>query len=592
MARPMGDIRPPGVYVSHIEATSRGITLADTRVTGFVGLTAKGPLDTPTRISSWDEFVEVYGNVDIGYLASAVEGFFLNGGTTCYVVRVAHRAHGDTKAGPEHAHAAEIVAKDAWDKPTLKVRARSEGRWGNSVWARFAHNTGAKGLLTADLEVGSGEATVSVTRGFERGSLVRIYDRNNSDYVVLTEVGDRIIKWGTGTPVNRRYRAAGPTYLEVVELELHVALRDRRETFRGLQIHPTSRRYVVRVLAEESRLVSIEDLGSRSPWPHNLPRSEASAKLTGGRDGSDTVMPEDLIGHDHGPGDRTGLQSLGPIEEVALLCIPDAMLFPIRKPGPEGELAAQRVHDAMINMCENQKDRFAILDCPLTRDIEVVRRWRRRTDTSYAAYYWPWLGIIEPDGKIAKCPASGHMAGMYARFETDTGVHRAPANEPIKGIVDLSVPITEDDQGLLNSEAVNCFRMSRGIRPWGARTASSDYDWRFVNVRRLFIMLRRALEESTRWVVFEPNTPNTWDSLRSRVKSFLEKLYEKGMFSGGSPDESFYVKCDNETNPAESREAGLLVVEVGVAPAVPAEFIVIRVTQKLGEEGHPAPDKL
>jgi uncharacterized protein len=592
MARPMGDIRPPGVYVSHIEAASRSITLADTRVAGFVGLTSRGPLDKPLRISSWDEFAEVYGNVDIGYLANAVEGFFLNGGTTCYVVRIAHRARGEEKPGPEHAYAAEIVAKDAWDKPSLTVRARSEGRWGNNIWMRFAHSTGAKALLTSDLEVGVGEAVVSVTRGFERGALVRVYDRHNQDYVVLSEVGDRMIRWGSSTPINRRYRAAGPTYLEVVELEIHVALRDRRETFRSLQMHPTSRRYICRVLEEESRLVHVQDLGSRSPWPHNMPRSEASVKLAHGRDGSDTITPEDLIGHDSGPGDRAGLLALGPIDEVAMLSVPDAMLFPVRKPGPEGDLAAQRVHDQMIAMCELQKDRFAILDCPLTRDIEVVRRWRRRTDTSYAAYYWPWVGIVEQDGQLVRCPPSGHMAGMYARTETETGVHRAPANEPLKGIVNLSVPITEDDQGLLNSEAVNCFRISRGVRPWGARTASSDPSWKFVNVRRLFIMLRRALEESTRWVVFEPNTPNTWDSLRSRVKSFLEKLYEKGMFSGGSPDDSFYVKCDAETNPPELRDSGLLVVEVGVAPAIPAEFIVIRVTQKLGEDGHPAPEKM
>jgi hypothetical protein len=161
---------------------------------------------------------------------------------------VAHRARGeDAVPGPEHASFAERVVKDAWDKPTLRVRARSEGRWGNNIWVRFEQSTGAKALLTADLEVGSGEAQVNVTRGFERGALVRVYDRNSSDYIVLTEIGDRQIKWASATPVNRRYRAAGPTYLEVIEVEVHAALRDRRETFRGLQLHNTSRRYVSKV---------------------------------------------------------------------------------------------------------------------------------------------------------------------------------------------------------------------------------------------------------------------------------------------------------------------------------------------------------
>jgi hypothetical protein len=559
--------------------------MADTRITGFVGMAAKGPLDTPRRISSWDEFVDVYSSSDIAHLSNSVEGFFLNGGHTCYVVRVAHRPRAGTQAGPEHAYASERISKDGWDKPTLRVRAKSEGRWGNNIWVRFAQSTGAKSLLTRDLEVGSGEALVSATRGFERGALVRIYDRQNSDYVVLTEVDDRTIRWGTSTPVNRKYRAAGPTYFEVVELELHVALRDRREVFRGLQLHPTSRRYVGRIVEQESRLVAVDDLGSKSPWPHILPVAEAAAKLTNGRDGSDTLTPEDMIGYDNGPGDRAGLMSLAALDEVAILCCPDAMVFPTRKPGPEGDLGAQRVHDAMINMCENQKDRFAVLDIPMTRDIETVRRWRRRTDTSYAAYYWPWVGIVEDDGRVVKVPPCGHMAGLYARCETETGVHRAPANEPLKGVVDLSLPLTEDDQGLLNSDSINCFRLSRGIRPWGARTSASDSSWRFVNVRRLFIMLRRALEEGSRWVVFEPNTPNTWDSVRSSVKGFLETLYGRGMFAGGSPDDSFYVKCDAETNPQEVREQGMMVIEVGVAPAVPAEFIVIRVTQKLGDEG-------
>jgi len=176
------------------------------------------------------------------------------------------------------------------------------------------------------------------------------------------------------------------------------------------------------------------------------------------------------------------------------------------------------------------------------------------------------------------------MAGLFARCNTETGVHRAPANETLRGIVGLSVPVTEDDQGSLNAEGINCFRIGRGMRPWGARTASSDPDWRYINVRRMFIMLRRALEAGSRWACFEPNDPRTWKSLEDMTKAFLGILYEKGMFTGGSPEEAFYVKCDEETNPSEARDSGLLVCEVGVAPVVPAEFIVIKVTQRLADE--------
>jgi phage tail sheath protein FI len=586
MVRPAGQIRPPGVYVAVGEVIPHKIDAGDTKIAGFVGLALKGPLDEPVKVTSWDMFVDTFGTSEVGYLGRAVEGFFLNGGECCFVVRVAHRQRvAGELPGIEHASCADRTVKDGWDKPTLRVRAKTEGRWGNNVWIRFNHGTGAKALLTQDLEVGSGEALINTTRGFERGALVRIFNRESSDFVTLTEVGERNIKWGSSTPVNRRYRAAGPTYLEVIELELHVALRDRRETFRGLQMHESSRRYVGRVVADESRLVVVENMNSKTPLTHFLPKVEPSAKLTNGRDGTDQVTTEDFVGYDRGPGDRAGLLALGAIEEVTQLCVPDAMLFQQRKSGPEGEMATQRIQDQMVILCENLKDRFAILDCPMTRDIQQVLKWRRRVDSSYAAFYWPWLGVATPDGTIMRVPPSGHMAGMYARCDAESGVHKAPANEVLRGIVDLSVIVTEDDQGTLNNEAVNTFRVARGIRPWGARTAASDIDWRYLNVRRLFIMIRRALEAGTRWAVFEPNTPNTWDSLQNQVSSFLERLHNKGMFTGGSPKDSFYVKCDAETNTPDEQNAGILVCEIGVAPALPAEFIVIRVTQQLGEEG-------
>jgi uncharacterized protein len=587
MSRSAAELRPPGIFLASGEQVQKSLVVADTRIAGFVGLAAKGPLDEPRRIGSWDEFLEVYGTSETGFMSRAVEGFFLNGGQTCYIVRVAKRARGEgAVAGPEHAFSAERSIRDAWDKPCLRLRARSEGRWGNNIWARFAQTTGAKGLLTQDLEVGSGEASVNATRGFEKGALVRIYDREASDYVVLTEVADRKIRWASATPVNRRYRAAGPTYVEVLEFELHVALRDRRETFKGLQLHPSSRRYCARVVQEESTLVAIDDLNTRSPLPHNLPREDAAAtKLIGGRDGSDTVGPEEFVGFDNGPADRAGLLALCSVEDVSMLCVPDAMLLAQRKPGPEGEMAAQRIQDQMIIQCELRQDRFALLDLPPTSNLQAVQRWRRRSDTSYAAYYWPWLGTLNGDGKIVRVPPSGHMAGMFAQCDTAEGVHRVPANLPVKGVVDISVAVTEDDQGMLNAEGINCFRLARGIRPWGARTASSDPDWRYVNVRRLFIMMRRSLEAGMAWAVFEPNHPNTWKTLQDSVSDFLAGLLQQGMFAGGSREEAFFVRCNEETNPPEVRDSGMMVCEVGVAPVVPAEFIMIKVTQRLGDDG-------
>jgi hypothetical protein len=583
--RAVREIRPPGVYPAAEEVRAKPLTVADTRVAGFVGLAARGPLDEPVLLGGWNEFLDVYGQANDSYLARAVEGFFLNGGASCYVVRIAHRARGEAQPGPEHASCAERVVKDGWDKPTLRVASKNEGRWGNNIWVRFQQTTAAKTLLTLDLEVGSGEARVNSVKGFERGALVRVYDRENSDYIIVTEIEDRTIRWASATPLVRRYRAAGPTYLEVMEFEVFASLKDRREVFRGLQMSPLSRRYAPRIINDESQLVRLTDLQSVAPLPHNLPQAEPAAKLLGGRDGIEVLSPEDFVGYDHGPDDRTGLEALGAVDQVGLLSVPDIMIAYKRTPGPQADRDVQRVQDAMIDQCERLQDRFAILDAPPTKDVEEVRKWRRRLSSSYAALYYPWITIDSAASVFSMCPPSGHVAGIYARCDETEGVHKAPGNEVIKGAVGLMLNMNEEHLGLLNSEGINAVRAlpGRGIRLWGARTTADDVDWRYINVRRMFIMLRRSLEEGTQWAVFENNEPLTWERLTRDVDDFLKKLWAEGYFAGGSPEDSYYARCNGETNPREVREAGQMVMQIGVAPIIPAEFIVFSVVQKMGD---------
>lgn len=578
--RPSADPRAPGIYQTFDTVAPPPLTIANTRITGFVGITQKGPMNEATRLSNWDEFVETFGTTSDSYMADSVFGFFKNGGAECWVVRVAHCAPPGEQPGREHAACADHTQVDDWNKPSLRIRALNEGTWGNQIWFKCVHAPGANALLTRDLDIGQGEAHVISTRGFEVGSLVRIYDRENSDFVVISEVGDKIIKWTSETPVNRRHRAAAPTYLEVMTFEIHVAMRDRREIFKGLQMHPSSRTYAPRVIAQRSRLIRLEDLGTKSPVPHNLPEPLAMTRLEGGRDGIEKITPEDVIGHDTGPGDRIGLMALAATEEIAILCCPDAMKFYEREPGPAGEMKAQRLQDTLISICENQKDRFAILDIPQSKDIEWVRKWRRRTDSSFCAYYWPWLRVKGSDEQSRNVPPSGFLAGCYAKRDQQ-GVHHAPANIEIESAEDVSLRVTEDHIGLLNADAVNTFRIQRGVRPWGARTASSDPQWRYISVRRLFIMLRRSLEAGFAWSAFEPNTPKTWDALRSRTSNFLSGLYSMGMLAGGNASEAYFVKCDAETNPPENVDNGLLVCEVGVAPVSPTEFIMISLVQTM-----------
>lgn len=584
---PSREVRPPGVYHTGFSSRITPLTVANTHIAGFVGVAHKGPLDTPRMLSSWAEFVEIYGQSSEGFLARSVEGFFLNGGKSCYVVRIARRPREGEALGPQHAVPAERMLKDGWDKETLRVLALNEGRWGNSIWVRTGRSTAAKTLLTLDITVGADMARVTSTRGIERGSLVRIFDRDNSDYVVVTDVNekDKMLRWGVETPIMRRYAAAAPTYVEVIEFEIYASLRDRREVFRGLQLSPLSRRYAPRVINEESTLIRLQDLASSSPLPQSLPVAAPIERLTGGRDGTEGITADDLIGYDHGMNDRRGLHTLEHVEDVGLLLVPDAIGAYGRMSVPEARTLVQRVHDAMIGICERTQDRFAILDVPDTRDLEEVRRLRNRIDSAYGALYFPWLVVPGQNGQTAKLPPSGHIAGVYARSETTHGVHKAPANEQLFGVTQLTLPLSDDHVGQLNAEGINTIRSftGRGIRIWGARTCSNDPSWRYLNVRRLFIMLRRAIESGTQWIAFEPNTRQTWALVEREVTLFLHDLYARGYFAGGAPEDSYLVKCDPEVNTAEVVDSGRLITEIRVAPVLPAEFIYFTIEQQMAE---------
>lgn len=600
--RALGEVRykPPGVYAISNESRVTPITIADTHIAGFVGIASKGPLDTPRRLSCWNDFVEHYGVSSEGYLARSVEGFFQNGGKACYVVRVAKRPKQGQPLLPEHAAPSARVLKDAWDKETLRVLAQSEGRWGNNIWVSCKHAKGNDTFLTLDLPIGAGRASVKSTRGFERGSLVRIYDKHHSDYVILTKVDDdeKAIYWDSETPIMRAYSATGPTFAEVLEFEIHATQRDKREVFRHLQLSPRSRSYAPRIISERSELIRVEDLASTSQLPHKLPAPCDPEKLVGGRDGTDGISAEDFIGHDHDMDDRTGAQTLAYVEEVGLLLCPDAMLFYERQSQQEARSTAQRIQHALIDICENTHDRFAILDVPPLRDLEEIKQVRRARDSDFAACYFPWLQVPTAGGRTVTIPPSGHVAGVYSRCELREGVHKAPANEVLQGVTQLSLTLSDDHIGQLNSEGVNTLRAfvhpthparegerptGRGIRIWGARTLSSDPSWRYVNVRRLFIMLRRALLQGTRWATFEPNTPKTWSLLDREINLFLRSLHDKGYFAGTTAEESFIVRCDGEINTRERIEAGMMTADILVAPALPTEYILLSIEHDMAE---------
>jgi phage tail sheath protein FI len=290
------------------------------------------------------------------------------------------------------------------------------------------------------------------------------------------------------------------------------------------------------------------------------------------------LTPDDYIGNVE---ERSGVSGLEAVDEITMVCMPD--LLTAYQRGAIDLDTVQSVQTAMIAHCELMGDRMAILDPPPGLNAQQIKEWRvdkARYDSKFATLYWPW---VTTDGK-RYLPPSGFIAGIWGRNDDTRGVHKAPANEVARGVIDIETQITRNEHDLLNPVGINCIRAfpGRGIRVWGARTLSSDPAWRYVNIRRLFNYLEESILQSTDWVVFEPNDPALWAKLRRTISAFLVNEWRKGALFGLTPDEAFYVKCDDETNPSEGIDAGEVVCEIGLAPVKPAEFVIFRLSQYSG----------
>ena len=296
---------------------------------------------------------------------------------------------------------------------------------------------------------------------------------------------------------------------------------------------------------------------------------------------------------------KDALEQLGPLEDLDLVAVPDAMTLP--------ELAAQRVQAAAVAHCADHGNRFAILDAPGGKDpgdpaldlAATLRAWRRQLAVrdvppakpaladlalANAALYYPWIKVLgdAPGGRPV--PPCGHVAGVFARADARVGVHKAPANEELMSVLDLEFALDSALQDELNPEGINCLRAipGRGLRVWGARTLSADPSWRYINVRRVFLTLARWIDRNMTWATMEPNTPRLWLRIQRELSAYLSELWQTGALKGASPAEAFYVKCDAETNPAEEREQGRVATELGLAAVLPAEFVVVRIIHREG----------
>ncbi|MEU6406418.1 phage tail sheath subtilisin-like domain-containing protein [Streptomyces sp. NPDC046985] len=521
----------PGVYVEEVASGSRPIEGVGTSVAAFVGLAPTGPLNEPTLVTNWSQYVASFGEFTDGYyLAPSVYGFFQNGGTAAYVVRVGGSAEdaaaqngsaGRSAATPvESAAPAELPAAEPRQLGTFSVTAVAPG---------------AEGTLSVEVADPEGEGPAERFR-------------------LIVKDGDKAV-----------------------------------ETF-DVTAKKGGRNYVVTQVKERSRLITVTEAAPAAqlarpdnqtlalPTPPSAPAATPAAPSRT----AETTHP----GPAHYLGDsadRTGFGGLEAVDEISMVAVPDLMAAYQR--GAIDLESVKAVQLGLIAHCELMGDRVAVIDPPPGMNARQIRVWRQETagyDSKYAALYYPWIKTFDPSsGQTRLVPPSGHVAGVWARNDSERGVHKAPANEVVRGAVDLEIQITRGEQDLLNPIGVNCIRAfpGRGIRVWGARTLSSDPAWRYLNIRRYFNYLEESILIGTQWVVFEPNDHALWARIRRNISAFLVNEWRAGALFGQRPEEAYYVKCDEETNPPESVDVGRVVCEIGIAPVKPAEFVIFRLAQ-------------
>ncbi len=335
-----------------------------------------------------------------------------------------------------------------------------------------------------------------------------------------------------------------------------------QEDYDNLSPLPESSSFYKRQVNGSSTLVELEQTAPGRP---------ANAGPTALANGADGTTPLALLDF------RNSLLQFEAVDEIAILCCPEEENF--------------NITDDLVTQCENLQDRFAIIQARQTAPAIAVHRPTRVS--KYAAYYYPWLRIRHPvTGIETLIPPGGHIAGIYARSDIERGVHKAPANEVIRGLLldpldparGLQVQVTKAQQDLLNPRGVNVLRNfpGRGNLVWGARTSASDPDWKYVNVRRLFIFVEESIEEATQWVVFEPNDEPLWARVRRSVSDFLTRLWMDGMLQGKTKEEAYFVKCDRTTMTQADIDNGKLIMLIGIAPVKPAEFVIFRIGQWTG----------
>ena len=533
----MPEYLSPGVYVEEVSSGIKPIEGVGTSTAAFVGRARKGPVNEPLLVTNPSQFLANFGDLHQDYfLGYGVNNFFVEGGTRCYVVRVFKPTDADEPTSDF------ARTPDDFTDGKLKVLAKTPGKWGNKIWVMIGDPA---------------------------------FDPNDPDNTIDPKFSLTILYSESAEPDLKE---------DIVEVFESLSMKEFTDNGQPNPYH------VELQINEKSAYIEVIDQTEDTAPPAN---TDTPVQLEEGTDGLSLDAPTDFTGDAPGK----GLLAFDTVDDINIVVIPG--LFNSELTNAEARIASQ----SAMTYCEKRKDCFFIADSPDDLIPTEVLKYKQAqgddfgTDagsafnSSYAALYYPWIKIFDPlRGKVIPFPPSSSIAGAYSATDIRRGVHKAPA-----GIVDgrLKTPagitrnITKGEQDLLNPNGINVIRNfpDSGIVVWGARTITADPEWKYLNVRRLFLFLEESIDEGTQWVVFEPNDPVLWAKIVRNISAFLRIQWLEGKLVGNKPEEAFFVRCDSETNPQDSVDLGRVITVIGVAPSKPAEFVIFRIMQARPGEG-------
>jgi hypothetical protein len=641
----------PGVYVEEISSGVRPIEAAGTSTAAFFGVAAKGPIGEVKKIFNFTEFQSIYGGFQNAYfLAHAVFQFFNNGGTQCYVGRVASGADTATVT---------ILDRGSSARNSMTVSARSSGAWGNKVMvfvdsskaddpANDFNLTVYQDNPTPDEEPVQVEAYENLSMDFSSPEFVETVINTSSKYITVsvnTANSNQIAGYSQSAPItlgddllganqrkfrinihNDGYRTVDLTTAlsgaDVSDLaEIGAAIQSTIRAMTPLRESTPADAYTVTVSVQDTNMLRItsgntgtaskveivaagdplenaagalrlgrrnngtEVYGSAATRPQNTATDDffflgddtVNGAVSAVQPGSDGTLPLNDIDY------TNAFAWLDTIRDVSIIAVPG--------------IGSPAVADAGMNYCRNRplSDCFYIAD--MNRDdisLEDALQYRDNINTpnSYGAVYFPWLKTLDPTGLSAEpisVPPSGYVAGMYSQIDAKRGVWKAPAGTEavLGGAVGMTTDLTDIQHGNLNKNKKSVCVIRKfpgsGIVLWGARTLSSDPEYKYIPVRRMAIMMRVSIYNGIQWTVFEPNDEELWSQIRLNIGSFMMTLFRQGAFQGATPSQAFFVKCDSETTTQADIDLGIVNVLVGFAPLKPAEFVVVKISQKAGQ---------